>query len=140
MPINLQEDQLVLSLEDIERLWQVTRAWRDYPDDDVNIKTVSEEEMRTLNMQYRGKDAPTNVLTFSYEGEHDVALCLDVAREEAGGRGAELRDYTALLLTHAFLHVTGMDHERSEREAQNTEEAERKILRAAGFSAATLAH
>lgn len=140
-----EAENLPLKLTEVERLWQETIRARDFPDETVNIKCVSPEQMRTLNKQYRGKDKMTNVLTFSYPStgsgqasEYDIALCLSVAEREAGERGVSLRDYVALLLVHAFLHAAGMDHERSYEEARDTEQAERKILQAAGFQAASL--
>lgn len=151
--INFSEaENLPLKLTEVEQLWQETIRARDFPDETVNIKCVSPAEMRTLNKQYRGKDAPTNVLTFNYPStpavagqagsgqasEYDIALCLSVAEREVSERGVSLRDYVARLLVHAFLHATGMDHERSYEEARDTEQAERKILQAAGFQAASL--
>lgn len=133
-----------LKLTQVERLWQETIRARDFPDEAVNITCVSLEEMRTLNKQYRGIEKPTNVLTFSYgptPGEvasHDIAFCLPIAEHEAGERRVTLRDYVALLLVHAFLHATGMDHERSEEEADRTKQAERNILAAAGFETSSL--
>lgn len=117
---------------------------RKFPDDQVNIKCVSPATMRTLNKRYRGKDAETNVLTFNYgpaPGEvasHDIALCLPVAEREAGERGVALREYVALLLAHAFLHATGMDHEREDEEALHTRQMEKQILKSAGFPEASL--
>lgn len=139
MPISLQDGDFPLPRKDVSRLWRETIAYRNFTDDQVNIKCVSLEEIRTLNKHYRRKDKPTNVLTFSYEDEHDVVLCLPLAEAEASGRGVKLRDYAALLLVHAFLHATGMDHEQSEEEARQTGAAEQKILQAAGFSADALA-
>lgn len=133
-------------MTEVVGLWERTRAERNFPNEAVNIKCVPEEEMRTLNKQYRGKDRPTNVLTFSYPAEndqpaeHDVALCLPAAEQEAKQRNMLLKDYVALLLVHAFLHVMGMDHERSPAEATATKKAEQEILTGAGFSATTLFH
>lgn len=140
MPIFLQSKDFPLKIAEVRTLWRETIARRGFSDAQVNIKCVSAEEIRTMNKHYRRKDKPTNVLTFSYEDEHDIVLCLPLAEAEAAGRGVKLRDYVALLLVHAFLHATGMDHEQSEEEERETEVAEREILRAAGFSENTLAH
>ncbi len=134
MPISLQDGSFPLSKKAVSKLWREAIAYRGFSDDQVNIKNVSLEEIRTLNKHYRRQDKVTNVLTFSYEDEHDVVLCLPVAEQEARARGVKLPDYVALLLVHAFLHATGMDHEQSEEESRQTENAEREILRAAGFS------
>lgn len=123
-----------LSPEEVVRLWQETIKQREFSDETIVVRCVGMAEMQQLNNQYRHQDKPTNVLTFSYEGEHDVVLCLPVAQAEAAGLGRELRDYVALLLVHAFLHVTGLNHEKSEPEEAKTHDAEKKIMGAAGFA------
>jgi probable rRNA maturation factor len=146
MPISLSSETDPLTAEEIERLWQETIVFTQHADDEVAIRFVNAEEIRRLNREYRKKDAPTNVLTFSYDdsdphfakasrGRHDIALCLSVAGEEARQRGVVLRDYVALLLVHAFLHAVGMDHESSSAQAVAQREAEQAILTKAGFAA-----
>ncbi len=116
-------------------MWKSATTLTAFPDEEVAMECVSIEEITRLNVQYRNKDAPTNVLTFSYgsDAEHDIALCMDVATEEAKERGITLRDYVALLVAHAFLHVCGVDHEESEEEALHMQTLERKILLSSGF-------
>lgn len=145
MPTNLIDSELPLTKEELEKLWQGTRTRCGVADDVVSVRLVDKEEIQKLNREYRGKDAPTNVLTFSYPAasadevsEHDVALCLPVARVEAADRGFELKEYVALLVVHAFLHVGGMDHERSVQEEAATMEAEKQILKECGFREAHL--
>lgn len=122
-----------LTSDEVHSLWQETIRYRHAPDNQVNIRCVSEPEIQRLNKLYREKNAPTNVLTFSYEDEHDIALCLPIAKREAIERGVHYRDYIALLLVHAFLHATGMDHEKSLQEAKDTHTAEEVILQRCGF-------
>lgn len=143
MPVIIQGENLPVTAEEAQRLWTETIAATAHGDDEVVVRGVDEEESRRLNLEYRKKDAPTNVLTFSYpagsEGvSHDIALCLPVAEKEAGERGVESRDYVALLLVHAFLHAVGMDHERSAEAAAAQQEAEVAILTKAGWSAQAL--
>ena len=167
MPIELQCSDCQLTADEAARLWQETIAHQKYTDDEVTVRCVSEEEIHELNKRYRNKDKPTNVLTFSYPQQgvgtprdvprssksevgsdaneqhvsssiHDIALCITVAEREAGERGVPLRDYVALLLVHAFLHATGLDHEASDTGAEMTAKAERAILEAAGFTAIAL--
>ena len=141
MPVVLQCEEFALTNEEANRIWQETIAYRSFSNDKVIVRCVSETEIQQLNSKYRKKDAPTNVLTFSYdEGEHDIALCLAIARQEAQERGADIRDYVALLLVHAFLHATDMDHERSQHEEEEMQTAEKYILEASGFSSLTLFH
>lgn len=120
---------------DLLRLWETTRTNLQVPDDEVAMRCVSAEEIQRLNKEYRNKDAPTNILTFSYapEGDHDIAICLEVARSEAESRSIPFRDYVALLVVHGLLHVCGMDHEESEKSLLAMKEKEREILLACGF-------
>jgi len=146
MPVHILGDDLPLTSSQVELLWRTVCTYLQQPEDQANVRAVSEDEIRTLNKAYRHKDSPTNVLTFSYDamgepggaGEHDIALCLPVATREAEAQRVTLVDYVALLLTHAFLHAKGMDHELSLDEARATTEAEKNILTQAGFKPLTL--
>lgn len=135
MPLSLQSQQFPLTHTESENLWQHVRSATNVPDEDVALQVVDIEEITRLNKQYRKKDAPTNVLTFSYntEGEHDIALCIEIATKEARERDIALRDYVALLLVHALLHATGIDHEESEEESMRMQALERDILLSCGF-------
>src|SRR3989344_5866569 len=98
-------EELPLTQEDVQSLWDAVREKTGYREkDQISIQCVDEAEIRSLNQRYRGKDAPTNVLTFSYgEGQgHDIALCMSIALSEAADRKADIRDYAALLLAHAL--------------------------------------
>lgn len=148
MSIYAELEDAPLTLPQVEALWNATRTALGLPDDQVNIRVVSSQEMRTLNRDYGGKDRPTNVLTFSYPadapvsqvsgGEHDIVVCLEVAESEAQLRGVSLADYVALLLVHGFLHAAGMDHEKSIEEAVKTSRLEREILSACKFTPVSL--
>lgn len=147
MPVTITCEDFPLKQEDAEALWQATIAVRHYPDEAITVRCVSQAEMQQLNRQYRGKDTPTNVLTFSYpvspklpesSPQHDVPLCLAVAAEEAVARRLELPQYVALLLVHAYLHITGLDHEKSSADAAATHNFEQAILKECGRTAATL--
>ena len=145
MPITVASESLPLSEAEVEALWEATFTRCGQPDDTVGVSAISPEEMRTLNRDHRGKDKPTNVLTFSYgdwqqaidngeeDDDHDVLVCLEVAQAEAKERDMPYKDYVALLLVHAFLHVCGLDHELSTEEAARTETLEEEILQSCGY-------
>lgn len=124
-----------LTKNELHSLWESARTLLQMSDDEVTMRCVSGEEIQRLNKEYRNKDVPTNILTFSYasEGEHDIALCMEIASEEARSRTIALRDYVALLVVHALLHVCGLDHEESEKSSRAMQEKEREILLACGF-------
>jgi len=103
---------------------------------EVTLRYVAEAEGRRLNRQYRGKDYATNVLTFVYQDEPlagDVVICAPVVAREAKDQGKDVRAHHAHLVVHGLLHLQGMDHERSARDAEKMERRERSILRGLGF-------
>lgn len=135
MPIFFGCPDLSLTSSDADLLWRKTIENQHYADDMVTVKCVDISEITNLNVRYRKKNKATNVLTFSYgEGEHDIAICPDVVKKEALARGSNERDYAALVLVHALLHVTGLDHESSREESKTMQDAERKILGESGFA------
>lgn len=116
---------------------------------DVTIRLVGEAESCVLNRDYRGKDYPTNVLTFVYEregvaqdesGSHtadarfrgDLVICVPVLAREAHEQGKTLEAHFAHLVVHGMLHLQGYDHE-SEDQALIMEPLEAKILATLGF-------
>ena len=100
------------------------------------VRIVGEDEGRTLNRGYRGKDYATNVLTFDYEREPlvvaDLVLCAPVLAREARAQRKALQAHYAHLLVHGALHAQGWDHERA-ADARAMEARETEILRGLGF-------
>ena len=110
---------------------------------EISVRLTSDAEVQQLNRQYRGKDKPTNVLSFpmiqpdliesvttnSDDGEvllGDIVLAHGVCAGEAAERGVALADHAAHLMVHGVLHLLGYDHvddaagdamERIERDA-----------------------
>ena len=105
-------------------------------DAEVTLRLVGAVEGRKLNAAYRGKPAPTNVLTFVYDGADrlsgDIVLCVPVLRREARAQGKRLNDHCAHLVVHGMLHLQGYDHERPS-EADAMEQKETAILAAFGL-------
>lgn len=103
------------------------------------LRIVDTEESATLNGRYRGKDFPTNVLSFKYAewplGEMilgDVVICAPVvAREAAEGR-IDLRGHWAHLVVHGVLHLRGFDHAHR-KDAALMESRESAIITSLGF-------
>jgi len=103
---------------------------------EVTIRYVAEREARRLNREYRGRDYPTNVLTFVYEARPlagDVVICAPVVAREARAQGKEVAAHHAHLLVHGLLHLQGYDHEHSQAQARRMESRERAILGRLGF-------
>lgn len=103
----------------------------------VSVLLTTDETMQSLNRNWRGKDKPTNVLSFpSADGAGgllgDVALGLGVVRAEAAAQSKTMAAHTAHMLVHGFLHLVGHDHEE-ESEAETMESRERAILATLGY-------
>lgn len=104
----------------------------------ITIRLVDAEESQALNREYRGKDYPTNVLSFPYEMEPvvlgDLVVCAPVVAREADAQGKTLEAHYAHLVVHGLLHLQGYDHETGEDDARRMENKEREILAALGFA------
>lgn len=102
----------------------------------VTIRLVDADEGQALNRDYRGKDYPTNVLSFPYETEPlvmgDLVICPTVVAREAAEQNKPLAAHYAHLTVHGMLHLQGWDHE-DDVEARDMEDEERTILAALGF-------
>ena len=98
----------------------------------LTVRFVGEAEARALNANYRGKDYATNVLSFPYtSGElltGDLVLCKAVVIREALDQRKSLDTHYAHLVVHGLLHLHGLDHERSAKDAKIMEAKEIEIL------------
>ena len=107
--------------------------------DEVVVALSTDDEVRALNRSYRGKDKPTNVLSFpavagiETRSFGDVILAYETCAEEAVERGIELSDHACHLALHGILHLLGEDHQDPE-EALHMERLETRLLGAAGIA------
>jgi probable rRNA maturation factor len=105
----------------------------------ITVRFVDEDEARTLNREYRGRDYATNVLSFAYETEPavlgDLVIAPAVCAREAGVQGKRLEAHMAHLVVHGVLHLQGHEHEDvPEDVAEAMEACERTILQALGYA------
>jgi probable rRNA maturation factor len=112
---------------------------------EIGVSVVGPAESRKLNARFRGRDKPTNVLSFpaaelpsvadGYEPRPlgDLVICPQVLRSEAREQNKSLRAHWAHLVVHGSLHLIGYDHER-EADANRMERREIAVLRRLGFS------
>ena len=88
----------------------------------ITLRVVDELEGRALNRKFRGKDYPTNVLTFVYDDTNpisgDVVICAPVVEREAAAQHKDLVTHYAHLTLHAALHFQGHEHERGSDAAE----------------------
>ena len=112
----------------------------DFPETEMTIRIVDEEESQTLNREYRGKDYPTNVLSFPFEVPEgielpllgDLVICRQVMECEAKEQQISLVSHWAHLAVHGTLHLLGYDH-IEEAEAEEMEGLETQIMQKLGF-------
>jgi len=102
------------------------------------ILLTDDARQQALNAEFRGKDAPTNVLSFpatgpAADGLGDIALAFGVCAREAAEQGKTLAAHLQHLTTHGVLHLLGYDHE-SDAEAEAMEAKERAILAGLGVA------
>ena len=102
----------------------------------VTVRIVGGVEARTLNRKFRGRNHPTNVLTFVMRSgsplEGDLALCAPVIAREAHAQGKTLSAHYAHLVVHGVLHLQGYDHE-TRRDASAMEQRESRIVARLGY-------
>ena len=102
----------------------------------LTILLAGDAKLKTLNRDFRGKNKPTNVLSFpsaapGYAG--DVALAYGVTTAEAVKAKKKFADHAAHLVVHGVLHLAGHDHER-DADAQVMEPLETRILAKLGIA------
>ncbi|WP_323924963.1 rRNA maturation RNase YbeY [Aeromonas veronii] len=108
---------------------------------EVTVRIVDEAESNELNLTYRGKDKPTNVLSFPFEAPPglelpllgDLVICRQVVEREAQEQGKPLMAHWAHMVVHGSLHLLGYDHIEDE-EAEEMEALERDIMQELGFA------
>ena len=108
---------------------------------ELTIRIVDDAESRQLNHDYRGKDKPTNVLSFPFEAPDgididllgDLVICAPVVEREAIEQQKALSDHWAHMLIHGILHLLGYDH-ISDAEANEMESLETALLADLGIA------
>jgi len=117
---------------------------------ELSVKLSDDAEVQALNAAYRGKDKPTNVLSFpmvqpdlietlanSDDGEvllGDLILAQETCEREADEKGIAFADHATHLIVHGTLHLIGLDHELGEAEADHMEALEVKALASLGIA------
>ena len=103
---------------------------------EISIVLSEDEEVHTLNREYRGVDRATNVLSFETKDAMmmgDIVMSLDTLKREAEAESITLQAHYTHLLVHGVLHLMGYDHIVDE-EAEVMEELEVKILGTLGIA------
>ncbi|NVD07258.1 rRNA maturation RNase YbeY [Vibrio sp. JPW-9-11-11] len=142
------ELDLQLAVEDKDGLpkqadilhWLSTTISQFQPQAEVTVRIVDEAESQQLNGDYRGKDKPTNVLSFPFESPPgveldllgDLIICRQVVEREADEQNKPLMAHWAHMVVHGSLHLLGYDHIEDD-EAEEMESLETEIMQSMGF-------
>ena len=108
---------------------------------ELTIRLVDNDEMQELNREYRGKDYPTNVLSFPCDWDlpeeprllGDVVIAAAVVNREAKEQKKTMEAHWAHIVIHGFLHLLGYDH-IEDADAEKMENTERTILAQLGYA------
>jgi len=127
-------------------------AYPDLADTDrpveISITLTGNDEVQALNAKWRGKDKPTNVLSFPMADDRDlsranlvqgelllgdIVLARGVCESEAAEKGVAVEDHATHLVVHGTLHLLGYDH-HDERDAADMEAREARALKRLGIA------
>jgi probable rRNA maturation factor len=139
LDLQLASDAANLPPEDQFRRWSQL-AWQGDEPTEVTIRIVDGPEMQALNLQYRGKDKPTNVLSFPFgapAGIHiplagDLVICASVVAQEAREQHKDVHTHWAHMVIHGMLHLQNYDH-IDDNEAEEMESLEIRLLTQIGI-------
>ena len=139
---------LQIATENIEGLpteeqivqWATAAVQPEGDEVEMTVRIVDEAESHELNLTYRGKDRPTNVLSFPFECPDEVELpllgdlviCRQVVEREAAEQDKPLMAHWAHMVVHGSLHLLGYDHIEDD-EAEEMESLETQIMQGLGF-------
>lgn len=138
---DLQLPELELKRAQLKKIIEITLRHVGYKEDcEIGVACVDLAESQQLNLQYREKDKPTNVLSFPSDIPEevlpmldafplgDLVICIPVVLQEAVEQKKTAQEHFAHLLVHGVLHLLGYDHETSDEEAEEMEGLEVEIL------------
>lgn len=136
------QSQLIPTLAELECWISAALQSQQFDDAEVSVYIVDEDEGQELNAQYRGKDYPTNVLSFTADIAEevgvpllgDLVVCAPVVEREAQEQSKTLQAHWAHMLVHGTLHLLGFDHIEDD-EAEAMEALETQIVTGLGYPA-----
>ena len=143
---NFQAPELVLKRAYLNKVVETSlRHIATQSNCEIGIACVDNTESHQLNLEYRGKDKPTNVLSFPSDLPDEMAaildsfpigdlvICIPVVLQEAIDQQKTPIEHFTHMLVHGTLHLMGYDHETSEQDAEEMEALEIEILKKLGF-------
>lgn len=140
-------------METVQTVLQKTAELLELADEtEISVLLVDNATIQELNREYRGKDVPTDVLSFPLEEEQggevepeviggpatrmlgDIVISVEKAVTQAAEYGHSVERELAFLLVHGLLHLLGYDHEKDEAAKKMMRSEEKRILTALGIA------
>ena len=140
LQIACEQETGLPTAEQIEQ-WATATVQPQSDEVEMTVRIVDEAESHALNLNYRGKDRPTNVLSFPFECPDEVELpllgdlviCRQVVEREAQEQDKPVIAHWAHMVVHGSLHLLGYDHIEDD-EAEEMESLETQIMTGLGFA------
>jgi len=140
LQIACEQETGLPTAEQIEQ-WATAAEQPQRDEVEMTVRIVDEAESHELNLNYRGKDRPTNVLSFPFECPDEVELpllgdlviCRQVVEREAQEQDKPVMAHWAHMVVHGSLHLLGYDHIEDD-EAEEMESLETQIMTELGFA------
>ena len=140
LQIACEQESGLPTAEQIEQ-WATAAVQPQSDEMEMTVRIVDEAESHALNLNYRGKDRPTNVLSFPFECPDEVELpllgdlviCRQVVEREAQEQDKPVMAHWAHMVVHGSLHLLGYDHIEDD-EAEEMESLETQIMTGLGFA------
>ena len=140
LQIACEQETGLPTAEQIEQ-WATAAVQPQSDEVEMTVRIVDEAESHALNLNYRGKDRPTNVLSFPFECPDEVELpllgdlviCRQVVEREAQEQDKPVMAHWAHMVVHGSLHLLGYDHIEDD-EAEEMESLETEIMQGLGFA------
>ena len=140
LQIACEQETGLPTAEQIEQ-WATAAVQPQSDEVEMTVRIVDEAESHELNLNYRGKDRPTNVLSFPFECPDEVELpllgdlviCRQVVEREAQEQDKPVMAHWAHMVVHGSLHLLGYDHIEDD-EAEEMESLETQIMMGLGFA------
>jgi probable rRNA maturation factor len=140
MIVNRQR-RVRVAVQPLQRFYERVRGELGFAPESVAVQLVSDEDMARLNLNFRKKKGPTDVLSFRANGARpspdatyvgDIAISPETARRNARRFSRSLALEMKILLLHGMIHLAGFDHETDSGEMDRLERRLRKRLGVGG--------
>jgi probable rRNA maturation factor len=140
MIVNRQR-RVPVALHPLQQFYERVRRALGFPPGAVTVQLISDQNMARLNMKFRRKSGPTDVLSFPAKGARpardaeyigDIAISPETARRNARRYSRSLPAELRILILHGMIHLAGFDHETDHGQMDRLERRLRKQLGVTG--------